>query len=60
MSLIVLALAPLERVAAEEAQTKSVLVLCEGKNEPANLALGDARELGALLGHFICSQSKAT
>ncbi len=37
---------------AQEIETKSVLVLCEGKDEPENLARGDARQMGELLGHF--------
>jgi uncharacterized protein YdaL len=37
---------------AQVPETKSVLILYEGKAEPANLAQGDARQLGALMGHF--------
>jgi uncharacterized protein YdaL len=32
--------------------TKSVLVVCEDKDIPADVARGDARQLGAILGHF--------
>jgi uncharacterized protein YdaL len=37
---------------AGEAPVKTVLVLFEGSDVPANYARGDARELGMLLGHF--------
>lgn len=37
---------------ALETGPRSVLVLYEGKDDPRNLARGDAREMGALLGHF--------
>ncbi len=33
-------------------QPKRVLILFEGQDVPSNLARGDARELGMLLGHF--------
>ncbi|HBZ55570.1 MAG TPA: hypothetical protein DEO88_09200, partial [Syntrophobacteraceae bacterium] len=37
---------------AQALTSQSVLILYEGKAEPGNLAQGDARQLGALLGHF--------
>jgi len=42
---------------AQTPEPKSVLIVYEGKAEPGNLAQGDARQLGALLGHF---QTKIT
>ncbi len=37
---------------ADASQTKKILILFEGKDVPSNLARGDARELGMLMGHF--------
>ncbi len=37
---------------AQPPEPKSVLVLFEGKEEPGNMARGDARQLATLLGHF--------
>lgn len=37
---------------AQSLKPKSVLILCEGKDEATNLARGDARQCAALMGHF--------
>ncbi len=37
---------------AQNDETKSVLIIFEGKDELTNLARGDARQLAMLLGHF--------
>ncbi len=52
IALAVLLAGPVRGFCARDISDKSVLVLCEGKDEAENLARGDARQLGALLGHF--------
>jgi uncharacterized protein YdaL len=37
---------------AQPPDAKAVLVLFEGQDQPSNMARGDARQLGTLLGHF--------
>lgn len=38
--------------AAENGQRKKILILAQGNTDLRNFAMGDARQLGALLGHF--------